>query len=789
MRAWYRARKQRNKEKEEKERALEPNPLRIFAFVMTLASMMLGLSLMPLFPQPLPTIIAFLVAFVTFKSPKYGMPIGSLLIGFGLMYHLSELNFIVMLGEPWVRALVIVVWLFLFVALPFRFHRYKNTIAIDMGIIAALLLFFSPTYYLGIPLMLTTAVLFKKSSGLAVSYYVLISVPLQIMQYFNYILQITRVDWWVEPGASPPVYVPLTSIFKDLQESMTQFRLYDTSKVVYTITQQVTSNPPPMERTVGTALSQYLDSFPGIFLFIVIVVGLALVIVFMGRLIVTKSPGTYTERFLPVFTAASAAALFFLCLGSLQGPLAFRAEIDGSTMLFGTLATVMFTVPIALINYTPKKKATNEMIMEKAKELMARLHIFEGALDKVKSSIPTDVSSTEGKMLIVKDNLNDTLSKTAARYYDVPELDKIFDELDKRVSNEIDNLTYELNVLLGEYQIYVNCEYSTWIGKLKAIGLEVKPTAKTDYQKELPLETRIDRIKEVLDAGRLLADEVVQSVEPIYDSVRSLYDPNLPEESQTITFVKQKLDEKTAPWIAMDALFTSLNSWRKQYSAKISKSVEYLQNSLISIVNLSTQSERLLPVLGDNLSKMMDHAKMAENIKIGIEKKALNDNVVNVIIIRDALQSLLSIARDVLSILYEELKTKEESIESLLPTKDYLWEKNVTLRTRMTSAMEIIYNSSKYELNQVMENLPKALSYVDECVGTIVMYNEKKELLLNYPVARIAIEDLFRQKRHVSAQDLPFEPKYAEEYLRLFYSQRYREFAFDDANMLLMKRA
>jgi hypothetical protein len=88
-----------------------------------------------------------------------------------------------------------------------------------------------------------------------------------------------------------------------------------------------------------------------------------------------------------------------------------------------------------------------------------------------------------------------------------------------------------------------------------------------------------------------------------------------------------------------------------------------------------------------------------------------------------------------------------------------------------------------------VENLPKALSYIDECVGTIAKYNEKKELLLNYPVAEIAIEDLFRKKKHISAKDLPFEPEYAEEYLKLFYSQRYREFSFDEANMLLMRKA
>jgi hypothetical protein len=753
--------------------------------------MILGLSFLPLFPQPLPIIMCILIALMTFKSPRYGMSIGALIIGLGLVYQLSRMNFIASLGlAPEIRVLTIFVLLFVFVALPFLFHRYEDAIAIDLGIIAATLLFFAQTYYLAAPLIFTAAVLFKKTRiGLTLSYYILISVPLEIVQYFEYILQIKQVDWWVTPGSSPPIFVPLTGVFKNLQESMLQFRLYETSKVLDVIVGQITSTPASTGRTVRTALTQYLDSFPGIILFLVIVVGLVFGAVLLARMLVKQSYATQADVLLPAMTAAGATALFFIFLSALQGPLAFRAEIDSSKMAIGTLAAFLFTIPASLANYSPKKRAEIEarskIIMGKAQDLMKKLQVFEGALNKVKSSIPVAVSSTEGKMLIIKDRLNDTLSETSAGFYDLAELDKEFSEMEQGISN----LIQELETLVKEYQIYVNCEYSNWMGKFKDIGLEVKATAKTDFQKDMPLEMRVDSIREVLEGGRVLVIEVSQVVEQIYGILRSLYDPSLPEESRTIAFVKQKLDEKAAPWIAMDAIFTSLNSWRKQYSAKISKSVEYLQNSLTSIVNLSAQSERLLPVLGDNLSKMMDHAKRAEDIKIGIEKKALNDNVVNVIIIRDALQSLLSIAREVLSILYEELKSKEESIESLLPTEDYLWEKNVTLRTRMASAMEVILNSSKYELNQVMENLPKALSYVDECARTIVMYNEKEELLLNYPIARIAIEDLFRQKKNVSAQDLPFEPKYAEEYLRLFYSEKYREFAFDDANMLLTRRA
>jgi hypothetical protein len=782
---WFKNRKEKNKEKDKRKRTLEPAPLRILTFAVTLVSMILGLSLMPLFPQPLPTLLAFLVAFVTFKKPRYGMPIGTLLIGLGLMYQLSTIDFIAMLGEPLTRAAVVVVLLFLFVALPVIFHRYKQAIAINMGIIAAILLFFNQTYFLAIPLILAAVVLFKKSSGLTVAYYVLISVPLLMMQYLKFILQITQEEWWIAPGASPPIYVPLTAIFKDLQQSMLQFRLYDTSKIVYAIVDQVTSTPAPARLTVSTVLNQYLDSIPGILLFLAIVVGAIFAVAFVARFLV-KGSLSEAERLLPAFIAASSTALFFLFLSALQGSLAFRADINGVQIALGTVAATLLTLPAAFVDYSPKKKATIDMILEKAREIMTKLQSFESLLNEVKSSIPVAVSSTEAKMLIIKDKLNDTLSKTSETLYDSAELDKKFNELDPGMSNEIDALMSELNVTLGEYQAYVNCEYSTWIGKFTDTGLEVKATAKTDFQKELPVLMRVDRIKEVLEGGRLLANEVIQVVEQIYDTIRSLYDPSLPEESQTIAFAKQKLDEKATPWIAMDALFTALNNWKKQYGAKISKSVETLQNSLTPIANLSTQSERLLPVLGGNLSGLMDYAKRAEDIKICIEKPF---SIVSVMVIRDVFQSSLSIAKEVLSILYGELTSKEESIESLLPTKDYLWEKNVTLRKRMSTAMEIICGSEKYELNQVMENLPKALGDIDECVGTIVKYAEKKELLLNYPIAAMAIEDLFKQKKRIAAQDLPFASKYAEEYLRLFYSQRYSEFSFDEANMLLMRRA
>jgi len=777
--------KPEKKAKKEKESAPEPEFFKLLILPITLASMLLGLSIMPLFPQPLPAILAFLIAFLTYKKPRIGMPIGGLIIGLGLMYNLSKMNFIAMLGEPIIRGTFVFVFLFLFTALPIIFHSRKAVISINLGIIAAISLFFSQTYFLAIPLIFTAMVLFKRISFLTGVYYLLISVPLQVMQYLNLVLPIERWDWWVEPGTSPPVYVPLTEIFTDVQESMLQFRLYDTSKVVFAITDQITLDPPLMPHTVQEMLSHYFDSLPGIVLFLFMVIGIVSAFVFFARTFFAKSNISHAERLLPTMSATIGVALFFILAASLQGALAFRVDINGVQMALATFATLIFTLPTLLMDYTPKRMATVDMIMEKAKELKAKLQIFEDELYEVKSSLPIACGPFEVKTLMVRDRLNDVLSKASMRLDDAAEIEKIFSELDS-LSGEIDNLAVELNVSVGEYQIFVNCEFSKWLGMFKDIGLETEITAKTAFQPEAPLRTRIDQIKEVIEEGRALADEVIGVASQVYDVIRSFYEPSLPEESQSIAFAQKKLDEKATPWIALDALFNALTNWNKQYKVQISKSAGHLQSSLTSIANLSTQNGRLMQVLGDDFPKMMENAQKAADIKIDMEKRT--PNVINVLTIKDVFQSSLNIAIDVLSILYEKMKSKEKAIELLLPSEDYLWEKNDALMKRMASAMEVASKSSSVKLSEVLESLPKLLSYVDECVDTIALYTDMEELLLNYPIAEMAVEKLFREKKSISAKDLPFEPKYAEEYLKLFYSKKFREFSFDRANMLLTKK-
>ncbi len=88
-----------------------------------------------------------------------------------------------------------------------------------------------------------------------------------------------------------------------------------------------------------------------------------------------------------------------------------------------------------------------------------------------------------------------------------------------------------------------------------------------------------------------------------------------------------------------------------------------------------------------------------------------------------------------------------------------------------------------------MENLPHYLSYVDESVQTLAIYHERKEFLLNYPLAEAAITEQLKTKEKLTPKDLPFQPRFAAEYLRLYYTQRFGEFVYDKDEQLLTKRA
>ena len=114
--------------------------------------------------------------------------------------------------------------------------------------------------------------------------------------------------------------------------------------------------------------------------------------------------------------------------------------------------------------------------------------------------------------------------------------------------------------------------------------------------------------------------------------------------------------------------------------------------------------------------------------------------------------TFLAMAQDVLSMLYTELVNEEDTIDRLLPTKEYLWETNSTLRERLKKATDTLANPSNYKINQIMENLPKSLAYVDETVQTLCGVLGTQRIPAQLPHSRSSHEEQLKTKKSSHAK-------------------------------------
>ena len=164
LKSWYKDQKQARKEKEIERKKHESSTLKMLTFVVTLVAMSIGMSILPLFPPPLPIFLAVLVAFLVYQYPIVGMPIGGAIIGLGLLFNISQppLYFISYLGGKQIRVGFVVAFMALFIALPLAFNRYKSALAIDIGIIAVALPFFFGNLFFGDPVAFCFSGLLQK---------------------------------------------------------------------------------------------------------------------------------------------------------------------------------------------------------------------------------------------------------------------------------------------------------------------------------------------------------------------------------------------------------------------------------------------------------------------------------------------------------------------------------------------------------------------------------------------------------------------------------------------------
>lgn len=121
--------------------------IKIFTFSVSFAALSMGLSFIPLLPQPIPLIISFIISFLLLNNRREGMIIGSLIIGLGLIYHMSRINLLLILGSTETKLLFFKYFNHFFLFTPIIAKIYEDIVAISIGIIVASMLFsIKPTF-------------------------------------------------------------------------------------------------------------------------------------------------------------------------------------------------------------------------------------------------------------------------------------------------------------------------------------------------------------------------------------------------------------------------------------------------------------------------------------------------------------------------------------------------------------------------------------------------------------------------------------------------------------------
>jgi hypothetical protein len=758
---------------------------KIITLVVTAASMSLAFTLIPLFPSPLPFIVAALVAYSTYRNPPIGAFTGSMIILLGLFYHLSRIGFFELFPGPWMRLLTMVVLIVPFFILPPMLSTNISIIAMDIGIIAVSLLFFTQTFYLAVPLILIFATVYNRRGIIVtISYYAAISLPLQLMQYLK----------TFSAGLPPPLYAPLNLIFNDIQEAMKEVSLSEIYKIFNTIGGQLlvaTRNGG----VIDPAIASFIDSLPGMLMFIIIISALISVTALISLKLPeplknTKLPRRYEEIMIytiPTATASFTNVAFFALLWRLEGPLAYDAMVDQTILLLSTAFTIILSTPVSLSRYFVDIREVLKNRMEettrKAEELLYEIESYVGLIEKPRGSRPLSFMALRTKMLVVADELRDILSKLSAdpKLKDVDEnMRRVFTQ----INSEVTNFKWQLGVAIDDHIISTKYEYLEAEKEIKEMGLAIKAPVILDPPEDASVEDKIACIGEYVEAGGFLVEELIFTSDRIWEIIHSLFEPNLPGVSPILQISREDAD-KDDPWIIIDAIISSLKNWEKQYSAEIERSTQPIKDSVETIIELSKREYTLLPILGDRFYMIKELAGELEVKDFSGDDADLK--VLRVILIRDTILATVDVVARVIGILYDHLKDLEKTIDGLMPLEDYEWNKNLTLIDRMNASLEVINDYGNREINEIISHLYRILSYIDEAVDTIEYYNERRELLLNYAILEKKIDRILSKSQEVRLKDLGVSEKYGREYLKLYLRSHSKEAFFEEVGDTLRR--
>ncbi|MEM3069385.1 MAG: hypothetical protein QW638_00590 [Candidatus Bathyarchaeia archaeon] len=766
--------------------------IKIFTFSVSFAALSMGLSFIPLLPQPIPLIISFIISFLILNNRREGMIIGSFLIGLGLIYHMSRINLILILGSTETKLLFLSILIVFFLFTPIIAKIYEDIIAISVGIIAASMLFFNQTYFFAIPLIIVFAGIYKKQRiWLTLSYYAVISIPIQIMQYIKYIYN-------EEYHTPPPLYVPLLEIFNDIQESMKKISINEISRVLEIIAGQFKSRTDSSLRFMINAISEYLNSFPGVIFFLIIMFSLVSITAYIisnslkiiESMEITKKYSKFLEIFFSVITVTIITTLFYIFLIILQEPLSYMAEINIFNMMMGIIGTFITTIPISFINYEMKISTIiekrSEIIRRKSEKFIENLKDFNELMRKISNNIPIKIDSLISEAASIKEKLVDILDNIEYGVYGLNELERKILAIDTEINDEVLNLYKKLNTLLNEYYRNESYEFNTLLDNYKKIGIEINDEIFINYKDDEEIEAKIEKIRMILNKEWKLTEKITGTYEKIYNILRNYYDPSLPEENSTLTIAKQKIQERQFPCVILEAIYISINNLETQYSKEITNTLNRLIELMGSTKKIYTNNEKSKILCNEINDRLIAIEKKVNNLKEILEENVFK--ITKIIEVNEIVNDYIKVYKEIFQIIYDEITLKENHIEKLAINEGIKFIKNDQVKDKIIYILEILRKLPIYNINETITNLEKFLMQVDECFEIIFNYNETEEILLNYEISESIMKKLLKEKGLIKINELPFKEEIARKYMEIYSEKHKKDVLYDSEKLIIYRR-
>jgi hypothetical protein len=328
-----------------------------------------------------------------------------------------------------------------------------------------------------------------------------------------------------------------------------------------------------------------------------------------------------------------------------------------------------------------------------------------------------------------------------------------------------------INQLLREYYLFVTTKLIEWVGKFNQMQIFFNTNINRQIQACMTNPELIQAINENMGEGQKLGQELIEYMKTIYYSIRSLLDQDLPEKSVVVGYAEKILLEQKTPWVAIEALYFALNNWKRQYGKETGKIYHSL---LLPISEVYKQIQindyvSLEPEVQIIIQQFHEQSTYFENLSTSYLDKTDVD-LVELGFLELKISEFFTIFNLILTILRDRLVSENNEIDQLSLIKNE--ERTQRLLGNLDRARKKIEIPSNRSINQNLAALSKSITQANQALDVLLAYYRRKELLLNYPNAKIAIKECLKSKSEVTPQDLPFPLEFGENFIKMYRSEK-----------------